>query len=100
MSPVRLPTTVAALAAESFSAMFRLRWAAYASGPGLSRLDRSVRAPANPEIAVARLRDTMRSSLPAAMGLFDLFRGPGKASPHGQVLAQLKKVGSDLSKPH
>ena len=80
--------------------MFRPRWAAYASGPGLSRLDRSVRAPANPEIAVARLRDTMRSSSPrAAMGLFDLFRGPGKASPHGQVLAQLKKAGSDLSKP-
>lgn len=34
------------------------------------------------------------------MGLFDLFRRPKQVSPDGQVLLQLKKVGSNLSKPH
>lgn len=34
------------------------------------------------------------------MGLFDLFGRPKQVSPDGQVLFQLKKVGSNLSKPH
>lgn len=34
------------------------------------------------------------------MGLFDLFRQPKQFSPDGQVLSQLKKAGSNLSKPH
>ena len=34
------------------------------------------------------------------MGLFDLFRRPKQVSPDQQVLFQLKKAGSSLSKPH
>lgn len=34
------------------------------------------------------------------MGLFDLFRRRKQVSPDGQVLFQLKKAGSNLSKPY
>lgn len=34
------------------------------------------------------------------MGFLDLFRRPKQVSPDKQVLVQLKKAGSNLSKPH
>ncbi len=34
------------------------------------------------------------------MGLFDAFRRPKQADPDREVLVQLKKAGSNLSKPH
>jgi len=34
------------------------------------------------------------------MGILDLFRRPKSSSPDQMVIAQLRKAGSDISKPH